>query len=275
MANRSRQYNESEAPDWTYGLFGCFSNPVLCVATFVVPCVTFGLAVDDLQHKSCCLYGWLYLVPGLNCYMQSKQRELLRDKRAIPGAFSSDFCSVCWCTLCTLIQQTREVVELKSEETALEEELKRTSRHSLPPPAGAATQRYVTDPVPSLPRGVEPYPATTTQPTRTPYSIDISPPTQSTEEFQRGVHHDYDYPARSGQRSPAGYVNMRPGLSGAGAGTSKENLYQDMSASTSSMYVDSDTQHPDRDYYSNHAFNYDYDYDYEPVEVRDVGYNVI
>lgn len=289
---------ESNQQDWTYGVFGCFGNPVLCIATFVVPCVTFGLTVDDFSEKNCCLYGWLYLVPGLNCYLQTQQREEIRNKRAIPGTFLNDFSWVFVCTLCTLVQQTREIVEMKGEEAELENTLSKTQHLPTghhPHPHHHQPSRYVPDPTTGV-RTTQP------RPSRSPYTIDISPPTKGTDEIQKEknlqndydepaeprlnhdydepaetrLHHEYDDPLEPGRRSAAGYANMKyqddddnpeSRTNNRPAGN-KDSFYYDMNRP--SMYVASDAnQRPEQGEYVNDA------YDYEPVNVQDVSYNVV
>lgn len=63
--------------NWTNGLFGCFNNIGLCAMTFIMPCVSFGRLAESLGDDCVC-YGLLYMVPVLNCYLESQFRETIR-----------------------------------------------------------------------------------------------------------------------------------------------------------------------------------------------------
>ena len=63
--------------NWTYGIFGCLDNVTLCIVTHLLPCVTFG-QLAELHREDCKIYGLMYLVPGLNCYLEAGFREKIR-----------------------------------------------------------------------------------------------------------------------------------------------------------------------------------------------------
>ena len=68
--------------EWTYGLFGCFSNCGICIITYFVPCVTAG-QVAESTGKSCCLYGFLSPLGCIGIYTMAKVREEIRAAHGI------------------------------------------------------------------------------------------------------------------------------------------------------------------------------------------------
>ena len=63
--------------NWNRGLFGCFDNTSVCIVTYFLPCVTFG-QLAELHSEDCKIYGALYLIPFLNCYLEAGFREKIR-----------------------------------------------------------------------------------------------------------------------------------------------------------------------------------------------------
>ena len=105
---------------WSHGLCGCFDNLSVCIIAYFVPCVTFGQTRQRLTGGGCVTYGLLYLIPFLNCYLESVQRGTIRDQRGIPGGMAGDCCTICWCSLCTLVQEEQEAIALEQERSALQ-----------------------------------------------------------------------------------------------------------------------------------------------------------
>ena len=103
--------------EWAHGLCGCFDNMGICLMAFIAPCVSFGQTAETLG-KSCCIYGWLFAVPFLNCLLEVQQRLEIRNIRDIPGSFLGDLLLVSLCTPCTLAQEAQEVELLQAQERA-------------------------------------------------------------------------------------------------------------------------------------------------------------
>ena len=104
---------------WTHGLCGCFDNLAVCIVAYFVPCVTFGHTHQRLYGDGCGLYGCLFTIPFVNCFLEMKHRGEIRQRRAIDGGAFRDCCLVVWCTLCTLVQEEQEALALESQTAAL------------------------------------------------------------------------------------------------------------------------------------------------------------
>lgn len=49
------------------------------------------------------------LVPIANVYFMAKMRESIREKKGIEGSFGNDCLMSCFCGLCALTQEAREI----------------------------------------------------------------------------------------------------------------------------------------------------------------------
>ena len=101
--------------NWTNGLFGCFSNVGLCALTFIAPCVTFG-RLAAVFGDDCRCFGAMYMIPGVNCYLESDYREKIRNKRGIMDSKLMDVLSIVLCPLCALTQEAMEVYAIQVDE---------------------------------------------------------------------------------------------------------------------------------------------------------------
>jgi len=53
--------------------------------------------------------GIASLIPLANLYFMTKMRESIREKKGIAGSCPGDLAMTCFCGLCSLTQQAREV----------------------------------------------------------------------------------------------------------------------------------------------------------------------
>ena len=51
---------DKDPSPWTYQLFGCFDDPMLCIFTFLVPCYTLGRNGEALEEDGLqvCILQW-------------------------------------------------------------------------------------------------------------------------------------------------------------------------------------------------------------------------
>merc|ERR1712018_822107 len=100
----SSQTDNPQKVDWYNGLCGCFSNPMSCIITYFVPCVTFGYNAEKAGTCGFVPALLLFFVPIADCYIGAKTREDTREKYGIEGSFCNDcLCFIC-CTPCVLVQ---------------------------------------------------------------------------------------------------------------------------------------------------------------------------
>ena len=104
--------------NWTNGLFGCFDNMGLCALTFIAPCVTFG-RMANMHGDDCASFGVMYLIPGLNCYLESNYRQRIRKRRGIMDSRLMDFLIILFCPPCALTQEANETYIIQAEELRL------------------------------------------------------------------------------------------------------------------------------------------------------------
>lgn len=96
--------------DWQEKLCGCFSNPLICVMACFIPgaiCAIQAVAVDKATGNG-------VIVPLLlNCFFgafgAACNRETIRKKLEIDGAYCDSCCTWCWCAMCASTQEYREV----------------------------------------------------------------------------------------------------------------------------------------------------------------------
>jgi len=94
--------------EWSHGLFGCFDNLGLCIVTYFAPCYTAGKVAETID-KNCLLWGILLVVPIVGLVTLYLSRKGIREKQGIEASALNDFCTVCWCGCCALIQEGREM----------------------------------------------------------------------------------------------------------------------------------------------------------------------
>ncbi|KAJ7552293.1 hypothetical protein O6H91_06G049100 [Diphasiastrum complanatum] len=100
---------------WTSGLCGCASDCFSCCLTCWLPFVAFGQIaqkVDDGDQQSCLVNGLIYALAcslGVPCCYSCLYRHKMRGKFQLPEEPCNDFCTHCWCELCALSQEYREL----------------------------------------------------------------------------------------------------------------------------------------------------------------------
>ncbi len=75
-------FRRNSMGEWTYGLFGCFSNCGICIITYFVPCLTAG-QVAEATGKSCVVYAILSMLGCIGVYFMAKVRQDLREANSI------------------------------------------------------------------------------------------------------------------------------------------------------------------------------------------------
>ena len=88
------------------GLFGCFSNPRLCIVTFCVPCYTVGRNAQEGLGEDCLLIGLLMCV-GLNFGPVIRWR--LRQGKDLEGSMITDVLIHMLLPCCGMIQEAKEI----------------------------------------------------------------------------------------------------------------------------------------------------------------------
>eukprot|EP01012_Entosiphon_sulcatum_P034174 TRINITY_DN432_c0_g1_i1.p1 TRINITY_DN432_c0_g1~~TRINITY_DN432_c0_g1_i1.p1 ORF type:complete len:129 (-),score=17.74 TRINITY_DN432_c0_g1_i1:286-672(-) len=99
-----------------YSLCSCCDDIPLCLLTWCLPCVTYG-RTQSLVEKGddsswvmwCAIWSVVQYFTGMGCVLQIMTRNNLRKKNNIDGSMCGDICTVCWCPLCQLQQEAREV----------------------------------------------------------------------------------------------------------------------------------------------------------------------
>jgi Cys-rich protein (TIGR01571 family) len=134
MQSVIQEGNSIKTGNWTNGLFGCFENTGLCALTFLAPCVTFG-RLADLHGDDCVYSGFLYLIPGYNCYLESQYREKIRKKRGIMDSRLMDTLTILFCPLCALVQEANETYRIEAD-------VLRVSTIIAGAPVGASARAY-------------------------------------------------------------------------------------------------------------------------------------
>ncbi|NWV52929.1 PLAC8 protein, partial [Daphoenositta chrysoptera] len=82
--------------EWQTGLLDCCSDCGVCLCgMFCLPCLDCQVAGD---MDECCL-----------CGSSVAMRTLYRTKYNIPGSILGDFCTVWWCTPCSVCQLKRDI----------------------------------------------------------------------------------------------------------------------------------------------------------------------
>ncbi|NXO06451.1 PLAC8 protein, partial [Oriolus oriolus] len=91
------QFSAVQQPgQWQTGLTDCCSDCGVCLCgTFCLLCLGCQVAGD---MDECCL-----------CGSSVAMRTLYRTKYSIPGSIMGDFCTVWWCTPCSLCQLKRDI----------------------------------------------------------------------------------------------------------------------------------------------------------------------
>ncbi|XP_077998195.1 cornifelin homolog [Glandiceps talaboti] len=97
-----------EFRDWQYGLFGCFGDCSLCLFTYFFPCIVAGQNAAAVG-KSCLCYGFYSLVPIARWFCHGGVRSDIRSRYRIEGSTMNDYLTHCFCQLCVIIQEAREL----------------------------------------------------------------------------------------------------------------------------------------------------------------------
>ncbi|XP_059146569.1 uncharacterized protein LOC131934545 [Physella acuta] len=96
--------------EWDHGLFGCLSNPFVCIMAYLLPCYVFGqLAYKN--DRSCLKYGVLFFCPVVNCVLLYKFRMATVAKKDIKTTCLPEALKVGLCTCCAMVQQATEEME--------------------------------------------------------------------------------------------------------------------------------------------------------------------
>ncbi|XP_065192446.1 uncharacterized protein LOC135823530 [Sycon ciliatum] len=98
--------------DFQHGLCGCCDDCTICLLTYFVPCYTVGKTAEKLD-QSCCLCGFLTLVPAVSCFAMCILRGNVREANGIDGNAFTDFLSTICCPFCVMTQMAQEVDALK------------------------------------------------------------------------------------------------------------------------------------------------------------------
>ena len=87
-------------------LFGCFSDPKLCIITFCIPCFTLGKNAAAAQGENCLLVGLLACV-GVRSGAVLRWR--LRQKDDLKGSMVKDVLLHALLPCCALIQEAKHI----------------------------------------------------------------------------------------------------------------------------------------------------------------------
>ena len=88
------------------GLFGCFSDPKLCILTFCLPCYTIGKNAETAFGEECLLIG-LLMCAGISTGPILRWR--LREKEGLQGSMITDVLIHMFLPCCALIQEAKQV----------------------------------------------------------------------------------------------------------------------------------------------------------------------
>merc|ERR1712130_794275 len=106
MGARAR-YESRMSADWSNGLFECFGDCGSCLYVYFCPCCAAGSIYEAAEMGSCCIGCFLFclLQPCHPCIVTGP----LREKKGIEGSCMGDTCVFCWCGLCQMTRELREV----------------------------------------------------------------------------------------------------------------------------------------------------------------------
>eukprot|EP01062_Namystynia_karyoxenos_P032565 TRINITY_DN24026_c0_g1_i1.p1 TRINITY_DN24026_c0_g1~~TRINITY_DN24026_c0_g1_i1.p1 ORF type:complete len:255 (+),score=66.42 TRINITY_DN24026_c0_g1_i1:90-767(+) len=107
--------------EWKYSLWSCFDNTALCCdACWCGVCHLARMysavqenRADDPNWPVCCgIVVCTWFIGGFApCLMQWWLRDSMRNKYGIQGTACGDCCTVCWCGVCGIVQQHRELTD--------------------------------------------------------------------------------------------------------------------------------------------------------------------
>ncbi|KAJ6491132.1 PLAC8-domain-containing protein [Mycena sanguinolenta] len=110
--------------EWSHGLCGCFEDFGTCCYACWCPCIVHGKNTQRLGHLnsngrpdgdggSCCsgsCFGYCLLAScGLQWILQCSARGDTRQRYGIDGGGCGDCCTTFCCSLCDLVQVSREI----------------------------------------------------------------------------------------------------------------------------------------------------------------------
>jgi len=91
--------------EWKVGLFGCFGNMGLCLASFCVPIIVVGKAAEQVDEN-----GALWAIAtGIQPLSALYLRYKIREKSGIEGGCIKDCLITCCCFCCATYQMAEEV----------------------------------------------------------------------------------------------------------------------------------------------------------------------
>ncbi|KAL5761448.1 hypothetical protein ACOSP7_017712 [Xanthoceras sorbifolium] len=99
---------------WSTGLYDCCDDPSNCLMTLFCPCITFGQIAEivDRGNLSCKIQGLVYHAMsriGCGWLYAGVYRSKLRQHWSLPEAPCSDMLLHCFCCVCSLTQEYREL----------------------------------------------------------------------------------------------------------------------------------------------------------------------
>jgi len=97
--------SEQGSKEFKTSLLGCFSDPKLCIFTFIVPCYVIGKNAEGIG-EDCILVGLLSCV-GLNFNPLIRWR--LRQERNLKGSMLMDVLVHTVLPCCAMIQDAKEI----------------------------------------------------------------------------------------------------------------------------------------------------------------------
>ncbi|KAJ7644133.1 PLAC8-domain-containing protein [Roridomyces roridus] len=111
--------------EWSHGIFDCLADPLTCLVSWFLPCVSYGrinaryqaLEVNGVVSKDpmegiisneSIMYGVAHCF-GCGGLVGMGGRQMVRSRYAIRGDQASDCLLACCCAPCSLTQQSREI----------------------------------------------------------------------------------------------------------------------------------------------------------------------
>jgi len=110
--------------DWSYGPFDCLADPLTCVVSWFLPCVSYGrnraryqalengaVSKDPMEgviSNDSIIYGVAHCF-GCGGFIGMGGRGLTRSRYSLRGDQATDFALACCCAPCSLTQESREI----------------------------------------------------------------------------------------------------------------------------------------------------------------------
>jgi len=97
---------------WKESLCGCFNDLPICLVSWCLPCVQYGINQQELDSgQDCFLHGLIYYLSvqfGVCCIFHMGRRRALREKYGL-AEDGNDCLVTAFCPLCAISQEAREI----------------------------------------------------------------------------------------------------------------------------------------------------------------------